>query len=355
MFLYGCNYPWSADPETVFYGLDFGANVWGSHLGVSTRRDAVAGDFEAMARLGFAVVRWFVFCDGRAGIVYDDAGRPTGPDAHLFDDLDAALEIARDVGIRLVLVALDHQWMFEGVRQTIADPVSGLLLDASLPAGRAQVLLTPDGHDALLERLLVPVLARYGPSGRRRDLAMQVAAWELMNEPDWIVEEWERDLSPHVARPIPFAALADLVGRFSNAVHEHTSALATIGGGRARNLWAWDDDLLGLDVLQVHQYPDTRHPRRDDNLFGVPAARLGLRRAVILGEFPANGPEQHPRGSTPPPIGLGDYLEFALSSGYAGAWPWSFSGTDAYGRLPDAPLRAFGRAHPDLVNPRFEP
>ena len=36
-FSHGCNYPWSTDGQTVFYGLDFGANVWGSHLGVSTR------------------------------------------------------------------------------------------------------------------------------------------------------------------------------------------------------------------------------------------------------------------------------------------------------------------------------
>ena len=57
-YLHGCNYPWSTDGTTVFYGLDFGANVWGSHLGVSTRRDAVARDFARIARLGFTVARW---------------------------------------------------------------------------------------------------------------------------------------------------------------------------------------------------------------------------------------------------------------------------------------------------------
>ena len=44
------NYPWSTDGQTVFYGLDFGANVWGSHLGVATRRDAIARDFGSMER-----------------------------------------------------------------------------------------------------------------------------------------------------------------------------------------------------------------------------------------------------------------------------------------------------------------
>jgi hypothetical protein len=127
MYLHGCNYPWSTDGQTIFYGLDFGANIWGSHLGVSTRRTAVARDFQRMAALGFTVARWFVFSDGRAGIAYDDDGLPGGPDEYLYADLDAGLEIAREAGIRLVLVLLDHRWMFDTVRHTFADPVSGAL------------------------------------------------------------------------------------------------------------------------------------------------------------------------------------------------------------------------------------
>jgi hypothetical protein len=41
-----------------------------------------------------------------------------------------------------------------------------------------------------------------------------------------------------------------------------------------------------------------------------------------------------------------------VHSGYAGAWPWSFSGTDDYGRIPAEPLRAFALRYPALVNPR---
>jgi hypothetical protein len=352
MFLHGCNYPWSTDGVTVFYGMDFGANVWGSHLGVSTRREAIARDFERMAALGFRVARWFVFCDGRAGIVYDDRGLPLGPDPHLFADVDAALEIARDAGMGIDFVLFDHRWMFEGVRERIADPVTGDLLEVRLPQGRARVLHAQVGRDALIERLVLPLVQRYGPHGDRADLAPQVFAYEFMNEPDFIVEQWERDVSSHVARPLPFEALAELVSRVSDAVHRHSSALVTLGGARLHNLWAWDDDALGLDLLQVHSYPDTRHPKRDADVYGVRATSLGVRRPVILGEFPGNGPEQHPRGAAPPPTTLEEYLEFAVRAGYAGAWPWSFSGTDAYGSLPEAPLRAFAERHPDLVNAR---
>jgi hypothetical protein len=351
-YWHGCNYPWSADGSTIYYALDFGANVWGSHLGVSTRRSSVTADFARMAALGFTVARWFVFGDGRAGIAYDDRGFPDGVDAQLFVDMDAALEIARDSGIRIVLVLLDHRWMFDGVRDTIADPATGTLLDARLPHGRSRILHAAPGRDALFRHVFEPLVKRYAHAGERADLGDAILAYELMNEPDFVIEEWERDTSSHVARPLPFECVAEMVSRLSDLVHRRSSARSTIGSARLHNLWAWDDAALGLDFLQVHSYPDTKHPRRDVDVFGKPARALSVSRPVVLGEFPCNGPEQHPPGASPPAITLDDYLAFAVAQGYAGAWPWSFSGTDPYGRVPEEPLLRFAARHPDLVNPR---
>ena len=354
-FIHGCNYPWSTDGTTIFYGLDFGANVWGSHLGVSTRAPAIARDFAEMAALGFTATRWFLFADGRAGIEYDGVGMPAGPDAFLFRDLDCALEIAARYGIRVDFVLFDHRWMFKGVRETLADEVTGDLLEARLPHGRANVLLTPRGRDALFERVLAPLVRRYAAGGERADLATQILAYEFMNEPDFVIEEWERDLSRHVTRPLGFEVLADMVARLSALVHAHSPALTTLGGARTRNLWAWDDEALGLDLLQIHTYPDELHPDRDEDPFGKTPRELNVRRPILLGEFPGNGPVQHPAGAAPPNRALDEYLEFALASGYAGAWPWSFSGTDDYGRLPPEPLGRFGQRYPELVNHRFNP
>ena len=352
MYWHGCNYPWSTDGTTVFYGLDFGANIWGSHLGVSTRRAAVAGDFARMAGLGFTVARWFVFGDGRSGILYDDRGFPIGPDSHLFTDLDAALEIARDTGIRLDLVLLDHRWMFEGVMQTIADPATGTLYQARLPEGRSNVLHSKIGRESLLRGVFEPLLRRYGRAGQRADLASQIFAVEFMNEPDFVVDEWEQDLSSRVPSPLPFHVLADLVTRLSALVHGHTSALTTIGCARLHNLWAWDDPALELDFLQLHSYPDLKHPERDADVFGRPLSTLGVHKRVVLGEFPGDGARRHPAGVSPPGTTLAEYLEFAVDEGYSGAWPWSFSGTDDYGAFPELPLHEFARRHADLVNPR---
>ena len=351
-FWHGCNYPWSTDGTRVYYGMDFGSNVWGSHVGVSTRRSAIAADFARMASLGFIVARWFVFADGRSGIEYDGRGLPAGPDSRLYVDLDAALSIAREVDIRLVLVLLDHRWMFEGVPDVIADPLSGALLEAKLPDGRAQVLDTQVGRNALVQNIIEPLVRRYGIAGERADLGAQILAFEFMNEPDFVIEEWERDLSSHVARPLQFESLAELVSRTSQVVHAHTPALTTMAAARMHNLWAWGDPELGVDFVQVHSYPDTNQPARDADVFGMPAGMLGIAKPVVLGEFPGNAPEQCPSGASPPPTTLEQYLEFAVSAGYLGAWPWSFSGTDAYGRFPEGPLREFARRHPQLVNAR---
>jgi hypothetical protein len=352
MFWHGCNYPWSTDGSVVYYALDFGANIWGSHLGVSTRRWAIERDFREMAALGFTSARWFVFGDGRSGIVYDDAGVPAGLDPHFFTDMDAALEIAAAAGIRLDLVLLDHRWMYEGVRDTIADPATGALLEARLPQGRAPVLHSRAGRAALFERVVDPLVMRYGRGGAREDLGAAILAFEFMNEPDFVIEEWEGDVSAHVRRPLSFELVAGLVARLSEVVHSCSPALTTIGCARVRNLWAWDDDALGLDVLQLHSYPDVRHPERDRDVYGTAASLLGTSRRVILGEFPGNGAAQHPPDAAPPPTTLDEYLEFGVSAGYAGAWPWSFSGTDHYGRLPVEPLHRFAARHPELVNPR---
>jgi len=350
-FTHGCNYPWSTDGHTVYYGLDFGANVWGSHLGVSTRRAAIERDFDDMAGLGMTAVRWFVFCDGRAGIVYDDRDLPAGLDPHFFADLDAALEIALARGIGIDLVLLDHPWMFSGVHATLADPVTGAALEARLPRGRAIVLGSEAGRRALFAHVIEPLVRRYGTAGERGDLAAAVFAYEFMNEPDFVIEEWEADVSRKVASPLPFEVMGALVTRSSEVVHAH-GARVTLGCARARNLWAWEDPALGLDLLQVHSYPNTKHPERDVDLFGLPPSALGVSSDVLLGEFPGDALRQSPPGASPPPRDLEQYLEFALERGYAGAWPWSFSGTDGYGRMPHEPLRQFARRHPELVNPR---
>ena len=125
-----------------------------------------------------------------------------------------------------------------------------------------------------------------------------------------------------------------------DAIHNIAGAYATIGSADMK--WAQNWLGLGLDYYQIHFY-DWMHPYSTDNLFDTRAEALELDRPVVVGEFPAD----HSTVAE-----MDEYLDKWYKSNYAGAWPWSFSGTDAYGRLPEGPLRAFARRHPDLVNPR---
>ncbi len=147
--------------------------------------------------------------------------------------------------------------------------------------------------------------------------------------------------------------LAELVTRVSADGPRAYRALTTIGCARLHNLWAWDDPALELDFLQLHSYPDLKHPERDADVFGRPVVdtrRAQARRARRVSRLTAHA------GILPacriPSGRLDEYLEFAVDAGYAGAWPWSFSGTDDYGTLPELPLHEFARRHEELVNPR---
>jgi hypothetical protein len=166
-----------------------------------------------------------------------------------------------------------------------------------------------------------------------------IFAFEFMNEPDFVIDEWERDRSRRVRRAVPFAAFAVAVTRFSELVHACSPGARHAGGARADNLWAWDSDASdsmsrSCTHILIRCYPGDVDP------FATPARSLDVSREVILGEFRSRAP-------------LDESIELALAGGYAGAWPWSFSGTDSYGRLPVDAIRRFGERHRDLVNPRL--
>src|SRR5690606_5971033 len=69
-FSVGVNLPWRR------YGCDFGTNAW--RIGGLTGHDAapIRRALEEAADAGATVVRWFVLCDGRAGIDFTPDGWP---------------------------------------------------------------------------------------------------------------------------------------------------------------------------------------------------------------------------------------------------------------------------------------
>ena len=304
----GINYPWSRFEGRANYGCDFGRNRWGSHTGVTVNAVAVASDFAAMAAAGLDVARWFVFTDGRGGLDWNASGALEGIDSACYDDMDAALDIAGSAGVRLCLVLLDFAWFDD-------------------PQRRLQ-LLDRGGRSAFVERVLDPFLERYAE-------APAIHSIDLINEPDWVIAGLatvRRQGVWPLERLRVFCALA------AHRVRARSRVLLTLGGGRVVNAREWNHPSYDLDFIQLHSYPDVRFPRRDASLFDTPLEALGVSKPVLIGEFPAD-PRLQPPAHLSPAYRVADYLRLAREGGYLGAWPWSYQGTDAFGRVDLAALR----------------
>jgi hypothetical protein len=276
-FLIGANLPW------VHYGIDFGANAWRPDGGVGQPEERAQLElvFAELAASGVHYVRWFLFCDGRAGIRFSSAGRPLGLDDFVFRDVDAALEIAGRHGIRTMFVLLDFLW---------CDPASttrGVQM-----GGRAHVLVDAGKREALLDLALRPLLERYGEEPA-------VLAWEIINEPEWIKTVDAVELHAWLSESVAL-------------IHSATSHPATIGSAGAR----WRDRYRGLDLdfYQVHWYDGLKHQPSLETA----VSELGFDRPVLLGEFPTRGSKRTPD----------DIVSAARAAGYSGAFYWSVLAKD---------------------------
>jgi hypothetical protein len=280
-FARGVNLPW------LNYGTDFGSNAWG-RSGVSEpgSRARLRDQLARVADGGSSVVRWFLLCDGRAGLRVDGGGALAGLDDRVLADLDAAIDEVSRARLRVIFVLLDFLW-FAPAR----------LVDGVTLGGRRATVLSEDGRARLLDHVLVPIVARAAGSDA-------VAAWDLLNEPEWVTSGFG-GAARHgaIGRRRMRRFLEDAVPRLrSVSPHAVTVGLASACGlDLVRN--------LGLDFYQVHWY-DTVESRAP---LSTPVTELRLDGPLLLGEFPARDSAYAP-----------ERIEaIARHAGYAGALVWA--------------------------------
>jgi hypothetical protein len=331
-WLLGANLPW------INCGNDFGENAYGSY-GIGSpsppeqsaplSSDALRTAFDTMQASGVNVARWFLFFDGRAGITYDAAGSPTGLDAVVFRDIDAAIGIAAAHGIKIMFVLISFDWMFEEAQ----DHVSG---------GKSYILQSPTLQDELVRNVFVPLFQRYANNDA-------VMAYEVANEPEWALTMDGNPSNPlringRVLDPVPLEDFTRFVRQVTAAAQQYALAqYVTLGSARAKWVGYWQN--VGLDFYQFHYYPATEgHRTLDEVLRDLPS---GLNRPVWLGETPANV------------TGNAEFMTHTLEDAYtarlAGAAPWSMRGVDEYGAADPAALKQFFLAHSPDINSGVPP
>ncbi len=286
-FLLGANLPW------LTYGGDFGANAWQPSGGVARPgpRARLREILASVADTGVTCLRWFLLCDGRAGIVTGGHDGAAALDDFVLADVDAAIEEADHAHLGLIVVLIDFLWF--------APP---RIVDGVRLGGRTGLVAGREAGAAFVDRVARPLFERYGHHPG-------IVAWDLINEPEWATwGEGCRDRAHGVSR----ADMRAFIGTTARAVHDCTNHPATVGLASLRGLPLVRD--LDLDVYQVHWYDRLDRGSPLDR----PVEVLGLDRPIILGEFPTRGSARTPEG----------IIAVARAHGYRGAFAWSVLADD---------------------------
>ncbi len=280
-FVRGANLPW------IRYGIDFGANNWRPEGGIAQpdSREPLAARLAELAGAGVTIIRWFLLCDGRAGICFSPDGSPDGLDDYVLPDLNAALDAARQHSMRVLFVLFDFHW---------CKPAR--LIDGVQIGGRRDVLERRDSRHRLLDTVVRPILERFGADDT-------ILAWDLINEPEWVT------LGLGAADPLESltrTALREFIEETAALAHDLTSHPVTVGSAGSR--WRSFYRRLPLDFDQVHWYDTLEYAPP----LQTPVADLGFERPVLLGEFPTASSARS----------VDEILEAARTAGYAGALHW---------------------------------
>ncbi|HEX6271611.1 MAG TPA: hypothetical protein VFZ53_01155 [Polyangiaceae bacterium] len=305
-FMYGLNFAWQS------FGGDFGG--YGDQRGVAQNTAAINTKLQNWASNGVSVIRWWVWPDFRGNGVTFSGTNPTGLGGTALADLEAALNLANQHDVYLML----NLFSFDGFKTSV--PKANLALFAT-DAARRQALVTN-------------VIRPFARAAQQSPHARRLIAWDLINEPEWSVSGASMYGGDPVFDPqdgmqtVTHAQMETLLRDVAAGLRAESSALITVGGAAMKWKNAWSR--LDLDFHQFHIY-DWVHTggwpyNRTPTQYGVND------KPVVMGEFPPTG------------VGGANYrtvVDYWYGNGYAGALPWQ-DGT----YMIDFPnLKSFADAH----------
>lgn len=265
----GLNLPW------INYGWDIGHNPWGgAHGGFSSNLVRLDSDFAYMAAHKVKKVRVWIFGDLRSAMIFDETGRPTEFDEHVFADMDALVTVAEKYNIQLICVLFDY---------TIAD---GVLYEGTNKVGEHPELILDETNRIITASLVSPFVNRY----KNRHC---IYGWDMMNEPEYTITFSSGFTQTFLNNLANFVRSTD------------PTAKITFGAKNRGSVSDWAD--YNYNLAQFHYYDamETSFP------FNYPASSLGLKYPVLIGECQ--------------PTNVASKLDSAFANGYAGVLFWSLN------------------------------
>lgn len=207
VWLTGMNAPWQAWDD---FGGNYNAEYWSKV-------------FSAMNESGFNSCRIWINCSGNNGVEIDEDGFVTGATPEHWEDLDSLFSLAaeNEIYIMATLMSFDH------------------FKDSNWKHTRWRAMLQDTAKiDTYISNYVIPFCQRY-------DANDYVWSIDLINEPDWVIENAE-------CGQLSWDCMGDYFARACAAIHENTDdMLVTIGFGMIKyNSTKYNGDYGSDEFLQ---------------------------------------------------------------------------------------------------------
>jgi hypothetical protein len=318
-FLNGPNIAWNN------YGWDFGDNASG--FGGGNGYDPAWWDntFADVAAYGGNSVRVWVHCKAEHNPLFT-AGKCSGLNNNFFENLDDMMQKAEDHNLMVILCLFDFH---------ITD------------VGRQDLIKDTSKTNAYIKNALIPMVQHY--SNR-----CNLVAWEIMNEPEWIMQGIPGG-GNYGGAPVTITEMQRFAGLCAAAIHNNSSKYVTLGSASIKwcssispasgNYWnntalktaAYNNDKAYLDFYQVHYYD---WMGAGLSPYSYPKSHWGFDKAVLIGETGNEGFYNYQQ-----------QFNYSYSNGYAGCMVWAYqSGGAASWNEFKNQMKTFADNNPDKVN-----
>jgi hypothetical protein len=292
-FLNGSNIAWNN------YGWDFGDNSGGFNGGNGYDAAWWNNTFTDIENYGGNCVRIWVHCKGEYNPLFDGTGKCTGLNVNFFANLDDVLQSAENHNIMVILCLFDFH-----------------LVDV----GRQDIIKDTSKTNAYIKNALIPMAQRY-------DSQCNLLAWEIINEPEWIMQGIAGG-GNHGSGGISIVQMQRFTGMCASAIHNNSTKYVTVGSASIKwnstiipcvgNFWgnnalktaAYSDPKAYLDLYQIHYYDWMGSGLSPYN---YSKTHWGLDKAILIGETGNEGYYTYQQ-----------QYDYAYSNGYAGCLPWAY-------------------------------